>query len=129
MIVPKFTADSWHKILRTDTLNTSVIDNPKPGIIAGLLLFLNTNSTSHPMINSNKHHLSSRRPATHRLKKLLLLPVAGVILALSSCNGDEAKHAPPVTVTDTEPVGDGLAVIGFAIVGAAVVVVLGRLLR
>lgn len=81
------------------------------------------------MIHSNKHHLSSRPFARHNLKKLLLLPVAGVILALSSCNEDEAKHAPPVTVTDTQPVGEGLAVIGFAIVGAAVVIVLGRLLR
>ena len=81
------------------------------------------------MIHSSKHHLSSRRPAAHSFKKLLLLPVAGVFLALSSCNEDEAKHAPPVTVTDTQPVGEGLAVIGFAIVGAAVVIVLGRLLR
>lgn len=82
------------------------------------------------MIYSNKHHLSSRRPAAHRLKKLLLLPVAGVILALSACNDDEAnKQAPPVAITDTKPVGEGLAVIGFAIVGAAVVIVLGRLLR
>ncbi len=82
------------------------------------------------MIHSNKHHLSSRRLARHRLKKLLLLPVAGLFLALSSCNDDEGnKHAPPVTVTDTKPVGDGLAVIGFAMVGASVVIVLGRLLR
>ena len=81
------------------------------------------------MIHSNKHHLSYRRPATHRLKQLLLLPLFGVILALGSCNEDEAKHAPPVAITDTEPVGAGLTVIGFAIVGAAVVIVLGRLLR
>lgn len=82
------------------------------------------------MIHSNKHHLSSRRPAAHRLKKLLLLPVAGGILALGSCNDDEGnKHTPPVTITDTKPVGDGLTVLGFAIVGAAVVIVLGRLLR
>jgi hypothetical protein len=31
-------------------------------------------------------------------------------------------------VTDTSPVGDGLKVIGFAMLGAAVVVVLGRML-
>jgi hypothetical protein len=83
------------------------------------------------MIHSNKHHLSSRRPAAHHLKKfLLLLPIVAIFTALGSCNGCEAnKHTPPVTVTDTRPVGDGLAVLGFAIVGAAVVVVLGRLLR
>ena len=93
-------------------------------------LISTTNPNSHPMIHSNKHHLSSRRPAAHRLKKLLLLPVAGVFLALSSCKDDEAnKHTPPVTITDTKPVGDGLAVIGFAMVAGCVVIVLGRLLR
>ena len=76
-----------------------------------------------------KNNQSSRRPVPNPIRILLLLPVAGVFLALSSCNEDEAKHAPPVTVTDTQPVGEGLAVIGFAIVGAAVVIVLGRLLR
>ncbi len=82
------------------------------------------------MIHSNKHHLSFRRPATHRLKKLLLLPVAGAFLSVSSCNDYETnKHTPPVTVTDTQPVGDGLATLAFGIVGAAVVIVLGRLLR
>jgi hypothetical protein len=50
-------------------------------------------------------------------------------MALSSCNEEPAKPAPHVTVTDTKPVGEGLTVIGFAIVGATVVVVLGRLLR
>ena len=50
-------------------------------------------------------------------------------MALSSCKDESAtKQAPQITV-DTNPVGAGLTVIGFAIVGAAVVVVLGRLLR
>jgi hypothetical protein len=62
--------------------------------------------------------------------KVILLPVAAAFMALSSCNDESAtKSTPQVTVTDTEPVGAGLTVIGFAIVGAAVVVVLGRLLR
>ena len=51
-------------------------------------------------------------------------------MALGSCS--EAPSKPPplptVAVTDTEPVGDGLKVIGFAMLGAAVVVVLGRML-
>lgn len=82
------------------------------------------------MIHSNKYHLSSRRPAAHRLKKFLLLPAAAVFMLLNSCNDDEAnKHAPPVTIMDTKPVGDGLAVIGFAMVAGCVVIVLGRLLR
>jgi hypothetical protein len=54
--------------------------------------------------------------------------MAGIFMALSSCKED--TPAPPAAyITDTEPVGNGLAVIGFAIVGAAVVIVLGRLLR
>jgi hypothetical protein len=62
------------------------------------------------------------------LKKLLLLPVAGVIFALSSCKDD--TPTPPVSyVTDTAPVGAGLSVIGFSLLGAAVVGVLGRMLK
>ena len=80
------------------------------------------------MIHSNKHHQSFDLPATHRLRTLLLLPVAGVFLALSSCE-DESSAPPPQFIVQTEPVGNGLAVIGFAMVGAAVVIVLGRLLR
>ena len=82
------------------------------------------------MIHSNKHKRSSRYYTPRPMKSLLLLPVVGALLALSSCNDDEAnKHTPPVTVTDTKPVGDGLAVIGFAMVAGCVVIVLGRLLR
>lgn len=69
-----------------------------------------------------------RRKPTHT-GKVVLLPVAAAVMALSSCNEEPAKPAPHVTVTDTKPVGEGLTVIGFAIVGATVVVVLGRLLR
>ena len=64
------------------------------------------------------------------MKKLLLLPVAGLCMACASCADSPPKPPPPpVTVTDTTPVGDGLAVIGFAMLGAAVVCVLGRLVR
>lgn len=70
-----------------------------------------------------------RRKRNHT-GKVVLLPVAAAFMALGSCNDESAtKSTPQVTVTDTEPVGAGLTVIGFAIVGAAVVVVLGRLLR
>lgn len=69
-----------------------------------------------------------RRQRTHT-GKVILLPVAAAVMALGSCNEEPAKPAPHVTVTDTKPVGEGLTVIGFAIVGATVVVVLGRLLR
>jgi hypothetical protein len=74
------------------------------------------------------YNLSSHRPpAACRLKKLLLLPVAGVLLALCSCK-DEGLPQPPVII-NTEPVGSGLSVIGFALLGAAVVCVLGKMLK
>jgi hypothetical protein len=62
--------------------------------------------------------------------KVVFLPVAAAFMALSSCNDESAtKPVPQVTVTDTTPVGDGITVLAFAILGSAVVVVLGRLLR
>jgi hypothetical protein len=46
---------------------------------------------------------------------------------LRSCS-DSTPKPPPAPVTDTQPVGEGLKVIGFALLGAAVVGVLGRIL-
>ena len=70
------------------------------------------------------------RRGVPRCRKTLLLPMTAACLALSSCSDDDySTRQPQVTVTDTQPVGKGLTVIGFAIVGAAVVAVLGRLLR
>ncbi len=80
------------------------------------------------MIHSNKHHLSSRRPAAHRLRKLLLLPIAGTFLALSSCKED--VPAPPTAyITDTAPLGEGLKVIAYAVLGVGVLGVLGKLVK
>ena len=65
-------------------------------------------------------------------RKWLLIPLAALVLAfaLPSCSGGDPHHsASPVPVTDTRPVGEGLKVIGFAMLGAAVVLVLGRLVR
>ena len=59
---------------------------------------------------------------------LLLLPVAGLFMACASCS-DSPSTPPPLPVTDMEPVGEGLKVIGFAMLGAAVVRVLGRMVR
>jgi hypothetical protein len=78
-----------------------------------------------------KNHPSSNRLKKHPIKSLLLLSAAGCFMALSSCSEAPPEAPPPppmVTVTDTSPVGDGLKVIGFAMLGAAVVVVLGRML-
>lgn len=71
------------------------------------------------------------RRETRSLKPLLLLPVAGLFLAmaLASCSETSSPKPPPPPVTDTRPVGEGLKVIGFAMLGAAVVVVLGKMIR
>lgn len=65
-------------------------------------------------------------------RKWFLIPFAGLVLALAlvSCSSGESPSKPlPPPVTDTRPVGEGLKVIGFAMLGAAVVGVLGRLLK
>ena len=72
--------------------------------------------------------LRSRSARRHPLKKLLLLPAAAFVIACASC-GESTPEPPPPPVTDTEPVGEGLKVIGYALLGAAVVGVLGRMLR
>ena len=71
--------------------------------------------------------LGTRRRSHHR--KWLILSLASLILALGlgSCSGGSSSHHPPVT--DTRPVGEGLKVIGFAMLGASVVMVLGKILR
>lgn len=52
------------------------------------------------------------------------------LLLASSCT----QRTPPIVIskpdiTDTKPVGEGLKVVGYAMLGAAVVVTLGRALR
>jgi hypothetical protein len=74
---------------------------------------------------------SSLRPRRRRkptLTKLLLIPVAGLVLACASCSDFDPPPS-PVPVTDTKPVGEGLKVIAYAMLGAAVVLVLGRMVR
>lgn len=82
------------------------------------------------MLRHTRLHPSHRAAWRHSLKPLLLLPVAGLFMACASCAESQSKPTPPPPpVTDTRPVGEGLKVIGFAMLGAAVVCVLGRLLR
>jgi len=73
----------------------------------------------------------SRRFSGRRNRKWLLLPLAGLglVLACASCSDSSPPKPPPVPVTDTEPVGEGLKVIGYAMLGAACVVVLGKIIR
>ena len=54
---------------------------------------------------------------------LLLVPVIGCALACISCT----DQGPPMI--DTTPLGEGLKVIGYAVVGAAVLGVLGKLVK
>ncbi|MES2658863.1 MAG: hypothetical protein V4689_09605 [Verrucomicrobiota bacterium] len=63
------------------------------------------------------------------IKILFIIPAAGMLLTLGACEPSASKLPPPPIVTDTAPVGDGLKVIGFAVLGAAVVCVLGRMVR
>jgi hypothetical protein len=50
---------------------------------------------------------------------LLLIPAAGLALACSSCAESKSDATPPI-ITDTAPVGDGLKVIGYAVVAFGV---------
>ncbi len=70
-----------------------------------------------------------RRPVVRHWRKTLMLPALAVcVLAGASCAPDDSSSCRP-TVTDTRPVGQGLKIIGFALLGAAVVGVLGRMIR
>jgi hypothetical protein len=86
---------------------------------------------NHPHLPAlQQHHRRESRSLKPLmpLKPLLLLPVAGILLACASCSESPSPKPPPPPVTDTRPVGEGLKVIGFALLGAAVVGVLGRML-
>ncbi len=72
---------------------------------------------------------SHSNPSGRRVaKSLFMLPVIGCVLACASCNGGDSLPGIEV-VADTQPIGAGLKVIGFALVGASVVVVIGRLIK
>jgi hypothetical protein len=72
-------------------------------------------------------------PITVRSERILRHLVLGHLVALglagASCSPSPSEPPPPVPYTDTAPVGDGLKVIGYALLGAAVVGVLGRIIR
>ena len=68
-------------------------------------------------------------PASRRHRKRFLIPLAGLSLALAACSSPATPDLPVVPVTDTVPVGDGLKTLAFALLGGAVVIVLGGLIR
>lgn len=74
-------------------------------------------------MNSIPHR--SNLPST---RALALPALAACVLATSACTEEEPPPRQPTIVTDTRPVGQGLKVIGFAMLGAAVVAVLGRIM-
>ena len=78
----------------------------------------------HPCQPAWKHKRRSR----HRKWWILSIAAVTLALALGSCSGGSSSP-PSSPVTDTRPVGEGLKVIGFAMLGASVVLVLGKMLR
>jgi len=72
-------------------------------------------------------HSKHKQPPCLSLKKLLPFPAAGLFLMLCSC--DSGSVAPPPVSINMDPVGSGLSVIGFALLAAAVVGVLGKMLK
>jgi hypothetical protein len=72
--------------------------------------------------------LRARRRFPNR--KWFLIPIAGLVLALACASCSEPTPKPPPTpVTDTGPIGFGLSVIGYSMLGAACVLVLGKMIR
>jgi len=59
------------------------------------------------------------------MKWILIILAA---LCLASCLASCGTHSGPPAV-DMRPVGDGLKLIGYALVGVAVVIVMGTMLR
>lgn len=59
---------------------------------------------------------------------LLLACFAAVLLATGCAEAPAPKSLAPL-VTDTKPLGDGIKTLAYALLGASVVITLGRLLR
>ena len=81
------------------------------------------------MIRIIRKHPSFRRGNKRAWRKLVLVPAAGCVMALGSCEQSHSSPPPQVPITDTIPIGDGLKVIAFAVLGVGVLGVLGRLLK
>lgn len=57
-------------------------------------------------------------------RNMLLLTAGAAVLLLAACGG--SASAPPVP--DMVPLGDGIKVLAYAVIAAAVIVTLGKLL-
>jgi len=68
------------------------------------------------------------RPRRQTNRKHFLIPLAGLFLACSSCSSPKAEP-PPTPIVETKPIGDGLKLIGWAVLGGTIVLVLGSMIR
>ena len=77
------------------------------------------------MIPIDKSQITANRCSTVRraTKSLLILPVIACVLTCVSCT-DQTQP-----IVDVSPIGDGLKLLGYAVVGAAVLGVLGKLVK
>ena len=102
----------------------------KPGIPPGFCFSHQPQTPSHLIIPIIQSHSTCSRSLVSRrtTRSLLLLPVIASVMAVSSCEGDSSLPGLEITA-DTTPIGEGLKVIGFAVLGASVVVVIGKMLR
>ena len=127
---PQFLPPLCHKVL-SDTIGIRHITSihrarpHPPGSFASNPKPQNTNiPMNHPYLPALQH----ARRSSRSYKPLLLIPAAGLALACSSCAESKSDATPPI-ITDTAPVGDGLKVIGYAVVAFGVLGVLGRMLK
>lgn len=82
------------------------------------------------MFHVHRHipHPSQPLLPTQRSRKRLLIPLAGLVLACGSCTSTSPKPAPVPTI-ETKPIGDGLKLIGWALLGGTIVLVLGSMIK
>ena len=71
------------------------------------------------------YQLTAKGCSTRRrvAKSLMILPIIGCVLACVSCNDQS------VPIVDTEPLGQGLKVIAYAVLGVGVLGVLSKLVK
>lgn len=115
--------------------HVSHIKQARPGSAgAGLFAFIKPNPKTKTMNHLLQHNPNPCQPLQSRRRKpepriLLMAALAGLITCLSSCSESRKPEEPPaVPVTDTRPVGDGLKIIGYSLLGGCVVIVMGRIL-
>jgi len=79
------------------------------------------------MISNIKSQLTAKRcfSARRLAKSYLILPIIGCVLACASCTDDTASSP----IVDVTPLGDGLRVLAYAVLGVGALGVLGKLVK